>query len=143
MLSKLALRNHLKSIYSRYLNIDKHFRVVVENENHVAMSNEQFKYKSQASENFLSSNQNAERRTTSYVEKIQVLPSPTASDKAPTVSIMSEVSRDRLGQWPLESEAELSGQGVQRLKNGRFNKVSEMQRATKIKIDSKRKFLFV
>ena len=37
---------------------------------------------------------------------------------------MSE-KRDRLGQWPFESESEITGQGLQRLKNGRFNKVSE------------------
>lgn len=104
----------------RYLNIDNHFRVV-ENENHSATSNEQFKYKTQASENFLSSNLNAERLT-SFVEKIQVLPPTEFVKNQPET--MSEVSRDRLGQWPVESEAELSGQGVQRLKNGRFNKVS-------------------
>lgn len=124
MLSKLKFSSPLKSMYMRYctnLNIDKNFRVV-ENENHDAMSNEQFKYKTQANENFLSSNRNAER-ITSFVEKIQVL-SPTELVKNPPET-MSEVARDRLGQWPLESESELAGQGVQRLKNGRFNKVSK------------------
>lgn len=120
MLSKLNFKKQLQSLYSRFnLNIDKHFRVVVENENHQAMNNEHFKYK-QASENFLSSHQNAER-STSFVEKIQVYSTPTDLGK-PTA--MSEVAKDRLGQWPIKSESEMAGQGVQRLKNGRFNKVS-------------------
>lgn len=122
MLSKLKLKPQLKSMqmYLRYLNIENDFRVM-ENENHDATSNEQFKYKTQASENFLSSNLNAERLT-SFVEKIQVSP-PTEFVKNQH-DTMSEVSKDRLGQWPLESESELAGQGLQRLKNGRFNKVS-------------------
>lgn len=123
MLSKFNFKKQLQMLYSRYLNIDKplkHFRVVVENENHQAMNNgEHFKYK-QASENFLSSNQNAER-STSFLEKIQVLSTPTDLGK---LSAMSEVAKDRLGQWPIKSESEMAGQGVQRLKNGRFNKVS-------------------
>lgn len=127
MLSKLNFKKQLKTLYSRYLNIDKHFRVAVENENHQAMNNgEHFKYK-QASENFLSSHQNAERLT-SFVEKIQVLSTPPDSVKPST---MSEVAKDRLGQWPIKSESELAGQGVQRLKNGRFNKVSR-RRSKKI-----------
>lgn len=122
MLSKLKFSSHLKSVekYLRYLNINNHFRVV-ENENHDTTSNEQFKYKTQASENFLSSNRNAERLT-SFVEKIQVL-LPTEFEKNQH-DTMSEVARDRLGQWPIESESELPGQGLQRLNNGRFNKVS-------------------
>lgn len=121
MLSRLKSAQ-LKSMekFLRYLNINNHFRVV-ENENHDATSNEQFKYKTQASENFLSSNRNAERLT-SFVEKIQILSPTDIEQNQPNT--MSEVSRDRLGQWPFESESELPGQGLQRLKNGRFNKVS-------------------
>lgn len=138
MLPKLNFKKQLETLYSRYLNIGKHFRVVVENENHQAMNNgEHFKYK-QASENFLSSHQNAER-STSFVEKIQVLSTPTDLAKPAT---MSEVAKDRLGQWPIKSESEMAGQGVQRLKNGRFNKVScrrtekdLRERKTKRKID--------
>lgn len=123
MLSKFKLKSQLKSMEMclRYLNIRNHFRVALENENHDAMSNEQFKYKKQASENFLSSNLNAERLT-SFVEKIQVLPPTEFVKNQPDT--MSEVARDRLGQWPLESDSELTGQGLQRLKNARFNKVS-------------------
>lgn len=113
--------------YLRHLNSDNRFRVAVENENHDAMSNEHFKYKTPASENFLSSNRNAERLT-SFVETIQVLSTPEQFEKIQR-DTMSEVSRDRLGQWPLESESELPGQGLQRLKNGRFNKVSPESRA--------------
>lgn len=122
MLSKFKLKCQLKSLetYLRYINIENRFRAV-ENENHNATNNEHFKYKTPASENFLSSNQNAER-STSFVEKIQVLSSTEFLKNRPDT--MSEVSRDRLGQWPFESESELPGQGLQRLKNGRFNKVS-------------------
>lgn len=123
MLSKIIFRPNFKSINvcSRSLmNVNNNFRVV-ENENQVDASNEQFKYKTQASENVLSSSRNAERLT-SFVENIQVL--PTTEFAKNQLDTMSEVSRDRLGQWPFESESELSGQGLQRLKNGRFNKVS-------------------
>lgn len=43
-----------------------------------------------------------------------------------TTSNMSETSRDRLGQWPAESDGEVAGgvSGFARLHNGRFNKVS-------------------
>lgn len=109
------------------LNLDNNFRVAVENENHRANENEKFKYKNQASENFLSSNQIAERLTT-FVEKIEIISSPTTEIVKNPSETMSEVSRDRLGQWPIESESEMSGQGVQRLKNGRFNKVSEREK---------------
>lgn len=121
MLSKFNFKKQLQTLYSRYLNIDKHFRVsVVENENHRAMNNgEHFKYK-QANENFLSSHRNVEQPT-SFVEKIQVLSTPTDLGKP---AAMSEVAKDRLGQWPIKSDSEMAGQGVQRLKNGRFNKVS-------------------
>lgn len=102
------------------LNINNNFRVAVENENHRANENEKFKYKTEASKNFLSSNRVAEFATT-FVEKIEIL-SPEFVKNPPET--MSEVSRDRLGQWPLASESELVGQGLQRLKNGRFNKVS-------------------
>ena len=122
MLSKLTLKTQLKLnvMLTRRLNIKNHFRVV-ENEKHAEVSNEQFKYKTQTSENFLSSSQNGERLT-SFVEKIQVL--PTTEFVKNQLDTMSEVSRDRLGQWPVESESELTGQGLKRLKNGRFNKVS-------------------
>lgn len=122
-MSKIKFNTQLKLMCMRYctnLNINNNFRVV-ENENHEAMSNEKFKYKTPASENFLSSNRNVERLT-SFVENIQVL-SPIEFVKNQPET-MSEVARDRLGQWPFESEAELAGQGLQRLKNGRFNKVS-------------------
>jgi hypothetical protein len=123
MLSKLKFsQTQLRSLLHRYctnLNINKNFRVV-ENENHDAMSNEQFKYK-RTNENFLSSTENAERLT-SFVENIQILsPKEFVKNQSET---MSEVARDRLGQWPMDSESELAGQGLQRLKNGRFNKVS-------------------
>lgn len=126
MLSKLTLKPKLKSfdMFTRRLNINNRFRVV-ENENHADASNEQFKYKTQASENFLSSSQTAERLT-SFVEKIQVLPTTDFVKNQPDT--MSEVARDRLGQWPFESESELPGQGLQRLKNGRFNKVSSKRK---------------
>lgn len=122
MLSKIIFQPKLKSMemFVRRLNITNHFRIV-ENENQADVSNEQFKYKTQASENFLSTSQNAEKRT-SFVEKIQVLPTTEFVKNLPDT--MSEVARDRLGQWPLESESELPGQGLQHLKNGRFNKVS-------------------
>lgn len=130
MLSKFRLQNHFQSLktYLRYLNSNNHFRAV-ENENHDA-SNEQFKYKTtQTSENVFSQRANVERSTT-FVEKIQVLSSPT--EFVNNHKTMSDVSRDRLGQWPVESESELSGQGLQRLKNGRFNKVSEWKKREKI-----------
>lgn len=137
MLSNLRFKSQLKLLgmhlrYCTNLNINNNFRPA-ENENHNAMSNEQFKYKTTASENFLSTSRNAERLT-SFVENIQVL-SPTEFVKNSTET-MSEVARDRLGQWPVESESELEGQGMQRLKNGRFNKVS---RKWKIKISSGKK----
>lgn len=130
MLSKFRLQTHFQTLktYLRYLNSNNHFRAV-ENENHDA-SNEQFKYKTtQTNENVFSQRANVERSTT-FVEKIQVLSSPTEFVK--NHKTMSDVSRDRLGQWPVESESELSGQGLQRLKNGRFNKVSEWKKRGKI-----------
>ncbi|KAG5671376.1 hypothetical protein PVAND_001577 [Polypedilum vanderplanki] len=88
------------------------------NENHDVMSNsERFKYKTQTNENFLSQNQTTEPNT-SFVEKITILSPFGLNTKS---NIMSE-SRDRLGQWPVESEAELTGQGLQRLKNNHYNK---------------------
>lgn len=38
-----------------------------------------------------------------------------------------KMSSDRLGQWPVESDSEIAGNlsGLDRLRNGRFNKVSE------------------
>lgn len=110
------------------LNINNNFRVAVENENHRGTENEKFKYKTQASENFLSSNQIAERLTT-FIEKIEIF-SPEIVKNPPET--MSEVSRDRLGQWPLDSESELAGQGLQRLKNGRFNKVSSKKKIDRV-----------
>lgn len=126
MLSHIRFKPQIKQLgkFMRYctnLNPNNNFRIAVENENQQAMSNDQFKYKTPANENFLSSSQTAERLT-SFVENIQVL-SPTQLVKNPSET-MSEVARDRLGQWPLESESEMAGQGLQRLKNGRFNKVS-------------------
>lgn len=133
MLSKIALRHQLKTVYSRCQSLSTEkiiSRVAVENENHTATSNEQFKYKPTKEENFLSTQRNGERLT-SYVEKIQVLSTPTDFVKS-QANTMSEVSKDRLGQWPIESEAELQGQGLQRLKNGRFNKVSRKRREKEI-----------
>ena len=126
MLSKLKFNSKSLGICIRQctnLNLDNNFRVAVENENHQATENEKFKYKNHASENFLSSNQIAERLT-SFVQKIEIIPSPTTEIVKNQPNTMSEVSRDCLGQWPLESESEMSGQGLQRLRNGRFNKVS-------------------
>jgi hypothetical protein len=126
MLSKLKfnLKPLAMCVRRQCSNSSSHLNRVAENENHRGTENENFKYKTQASENFLSSNQIAERLT-SFVEKIEILSPPTTTEivKNPTET-MSEVSRDRLGQWPLESESEMAGQGLQRLKNGRFNKVS-------------------
>lgn len=129
MLSNLRLKPQLRLLgqhlrYCTKANVNNNFRPV-ENENHNAMSNEHFKYKTTPSENFLSTSRTAERLT-SFVENIQVL-SPTELVKNP-FETMSDVARDRLGQWPVESESELAGQGLQRLKNGRFNKVSEKWR---------------
>jgi hypothetical protein len=38
--------------------------------------------------------------------------------------------RDRLGQWPFESDTEIAGamSGLNRLKNGRFNKVMKTKK---------------
>lgn len=48
------------------------------------------------------------------------------SSTANSNNTMSECSRDRLGQWPVESDSEVAGgvSGFGRLHNGRFNKVS-------------------
>jgi hypothetical protein len=138
MLSKLKF-NNFKSLemcvrQCTNLNLNNNFRVAVENENHRATNteNEKFKYKTQASENFLSSNQIAERLT-SFVEEVKILSPTTEIVNHPET--MSEVSRDRLGQWPTESESELAGQGLQRLKNGRFNKVSLEEKKLKKSIE--------
>lgn len=53
--------------------------------------------------------------------------SPAAGTGGPNncnFSTMSEASRDRLGQWPAESDGEVAGEvtGFARLRNGRFNK---------------------
>ena len=103
---------------------NKTFRVATENENenHDVMRNsERFKYKTQTNENFLSQNQTVGQNT-SVVEKIQVLSSTELKNQKSEV--MCE-TRDRLGQWPIESESEITGYGLQRLRNGRFNKVSK------------------
>jgi hypothetical protein len=107
-------------------NID-HYRVAMENENHNGTGNDQFKYKTQ-SENFLSTKQTSERSTSSFVENIEVLSPSKLVDSCRRTEMSSEMSRDRLGQWPTESESEMSGQGLQRLRNGRFNKVSKSQK---------------
>jgi hypothetical protein len=131
MLSKVTFHRQLTSLRyycsssSNITNLNVHpkpFRVATENENenHTVMSNsERFKYKTQATENFLSQNHTADRNT-SVVEKIQVL-SPFEFNNTKS-NTMSE-HRDRLGQWPVESESEIAGQGLHRIKNGRFNKV--------------------
>lgn len=56
----------------------------------------------------------------------QVPANRSAVCKFSTTSDMSETSRDRLGQWPVESDGEVAGgvSGFARLHNGRFNKVS-------------------
>lgn len=100
------------------------FRVAVENENenHDAArmnGSERYKYKTQPSENSLSQNHQPVE-STSVVEKIQVL---SSSDLRSVQEI--EMNRDVHTQWPIESESELPGQGLARLKNGRFNKVSK------------------
>ncbi|CRK88208.1 CLUMA_CG001989, isoform A [Clunio marinus] len=123
MLSKIKIQSQLKTMgmclrYCSNLNMNNNFRVV-ENENHDATSNERFKYKTTTNENQLSRSNNVER-STSFVESIQVI-SPKELVKNSSGK-MSELERDRLGQWPLESESELPGQGLQRLKNGRYNK---------------------
>lgn len=126
MLSKINLHHQLKSCV-RYCSINinnKPFRVAAENENenqNVMRNGERFKYKTQQNENILSQNHTVGQNT-SVVEQIQVLSS--SESKNLKSGIMSE-TRDRLGQWPFESESEITGQGLQRLKNGRFNKVSE------------------
>lgn len=103
-----------------------HFRVAMENENHNGTGNDQFKYKTRG-ENFLSTKQTSERSTSSFVENIEVLsPSKLLGSCSRLTEKSSEMSMDRLGQWPTESESEMSGQGLQRLRNGRFNKVSKI-----------------
>ena len=127
MLSKVNFHQPLKS-YVRYCSINlnlnnKPFRVATENENenHDAMKNsERFKYKTQTNENFLSQNHTVGQNT-SVVEKIQVLSSSELKNLKS--EIMSE-ARDRLGQWPIESDSEITGYGLQRLRNARYNKVS-------------------
>ncbi|KAL7021929.1 hypothetical protein ACKWTF_012072 [Chironomus riparius] len=81
-------------------------------------NSERFKYKTQTNENFLSQNQTPGQNTT-VVEKIQVLSSTELKNQKSEV--MCE-TRDRLGQWPIESESEITGYGLQRIRNGRFNK---------------------
>lgn len=98
------------------------FRVAVENENenHDAArmnGSERYKYKTQPNENSFSQNHQLGVNT-SVVEKIQVL----TSDLRSVEDI--KMNRDVHTQWPIESESELAGQGLARLKNGRFNKVS-------------------
>lgn len=128
MLSKIKFNNQQLKSYVTYCstitnpNINNRFRVAQENENenHDVMRNsERFKYKTQTNENFLSQNHSTEQNT-SVVKNIQVF---STSDLVKNISEKMSESRDRLGQWPFESESEIAGQGLQRLKNGRFNKV--------------------
>lgn len=101
------------------------FRVSMENnENHNGTMNDQhFKYKTQG-EHFLSTKQTSERSTSSYVENIQVLPPSKLVGSVKVSGKTAEMSSDRVGQWPTESESEMSGAGLDRLRNGRYNKVS-------------------
>jgi hypothetical protein len=99
------------------------FRVAVENENenHDAMrmnGSERYKYKTQTNENSFSSENHTLESNTSVVEKIQVISSSDLS--------VTKMNRDVNTQWPIESESEMAGQGLARLKNGRFNKVREL-----------------
>lgn len=128
MLSKLKFIAHLKSMEKMYCNSLNRFRAVENsNENHAIhheIVDEKFKYKSTQSDNFLSHTTNVDGNTTAATAtEIEFLKSTDIISQLAKMN--SEVSRDRLGQWPLESESELSGQGLLRLKNGRFNKVSE------------------
>lgn len=119
MLSKLKLSQyHLQSAVRLMCSAaPTNFRVAVENENenHDAMrmnGSERYKYKTQTHTSFSQNHTLVE--DTSVVEKIQVLSSVQAQQK---------MNRDTNTQWPIESESELAGQGLDRLKNGRFNKV--------------------
>lgn len=124
MLSKLKFIAHLKSMEKMYCNSLNHFRAVENsNENHAIhheIVDEKFKYKSTQSDNFLSHSPNTTSATATEIEFLT-----STNNISQLAKMNSEVSRDRLGQWPMESESELSGQGLLRLKNGRFNKVSE------------------
>ena len=124
MLSKLKFIAHLKSMEKMYCNSLNRFRAV---ENHAIpheIVDEKFKYKSTLSYNSLSHTTNVDANTTAATAtEIEFLKSSDIISQLAKMN--SEVSRDRLGQWPMESESELSGQGLLRLKNGRFNKVSE------------------
>lgn len=114
------------------------YRVAMENENHNGTGNERqssLKYKTQG-EHFLSTKPASERSTSSYVEKIEVLSNLVGSVKVS--ENLEDMSRDRLGQWPTESESEMSGQGLDRLRNGRFNKVS-LNKSNKLRTKSKQK----
>lgn len=124
MLSKLKFIVHLKSMEKMYC-LNRFRAVENNNENHAIhheIVDEKFKYKSTQSDNFLSHTTNVEHNTTATATEIEFLKSTDIISQLAKMN--SEVSRDRLGQWPLESESELSGQGLLRLKNGRFNKVS-------------------
>lgn len=131
MLSKVKFQHQHFNACLRYycstININlnkKPFRVAMENENHDVMSNsESFKYKTQANENFLSQNHSVEQNT-SVVEKIQVF---SSSDLNTSLTQKMSEARDRLGQWPIASESEIEGQGLTRLRNGRYNKVSSQK----------------
>lgn len=104
------------------------YRVAMENENHNGTGNERqssLKYKTQG-EHFLSTKSASERSTSSYVEKIEVLSPSNLVGSVNVSENLKDMSRDRLGQWPTESESEMSGQGLDRLRNGRFNKVSKI-----------------
>jgi hypothetical protein len=97
------------------------FRVAVENENHDAMrmnGSERYKYKTQPNENSFSENHTLETNSRTVVEKIQVISSSDLS--------ADKMNRDVNTQWPIESESELAGQGLTRLRNGRFNKVRKL-----------------
>lgn len=102
----------------------KNLSRVIENENHAENQyngGEHFKYKTKKqTENLLSEQKFTDGQTSSTIEKIQIISSDFVKNQLET---MSEVSRDVMGQWPIESESELAGQGQARLKNGRFNKV--------------------
>lgn len=122
MLSKFKLsQNNLKSAVRLMCSVaPNNYRVAVENENenHDAMrmnGSERYKYKTHTTENSFSQNRPLVEDTSSVVEKIQVL--STAQIK---------MNRDTNTQWPIESESELAGQGLARLKIGRFNKVRKM-----------------
>lgn len=139
MLSRIATYRLKLKLTVPFCNAYNHnYRVAMENENHNGTGNERqssLKYKTQG-EHFLSTKPASERSTSSHVEKIEVLSPSNLVGSVKVSENLKDMSRDRLGQWPTESESEMSGQGLDRLRNGRFNKVSS-NKSNKLRTQNK------